>query len=190
MAMRVDKIIMLAVVGVGIYAVIRMAKTTAGAQQGLPPGGSRPVPLSVPTGTLPDLPGSVGTPPTGLAVDTTPAGQPLHLQGGRWYHGRLELTPSASREQVDMMLRQMGFGREAAVMPHAYDVQVFTTPLEASKSIFHEFALQNPGKGTRWFLARWPLSIGEVSVPAPTRPTSMVLLWAAKSPGPELVQAP
>jgi hypothetical protein len=166
--MRPDKLLMLGVVGLGFYAAYRLLTSTTSTS--LPPPPDKPNPLPVPTGALPLNAGPLPSPPANIS---TVDGDPLNLRGGQWYHGRLELSPSATREQVSGQLLTMGFK----------NLSVYVTPLEASQDIFQAFALANPGAGTRWFRARWPLfdDIGNVR-PKPRRPNGLAILWVAAPP--------
>lgn len=169
--MRVDKLLMLGVGALGLYAVYRLTQTSAASQ--LPDGQPkqpRPTPVPILEGPLPDAPGVI--PPAPASLDLV-QGSPLHLQPGRWYHGRLEtgpgpFSPSATREQLRSALVAMGFDGNPfrpEQQPH-----VFMTPQEAAQDIFQAFALANPGRGTRWFRARWPLVL-EGPQPLPSRPS-------------------
>lgn len=165
--------VMLTVVGVGIYAAIRLAKTSAGTPQ-TPNQLAKPTPLDVPSGPLPNLPGPTPPLPSNIRFIE---GSPLKLEPAAWYHGRLETRPgglwsaSSSRELIQRGLENMGFSR----------VQVFMTPQEAAQDIFQSFALANPGSGTRWFRARWPLVI-ERPLVYPGRFSDLTLLWQAAPP--------
>jgi len=153
--MRADKLVMLGVGAMGLYAVYRMLKTDGKA----PPtdSSSAPVPSSLPTSLDAR---QVLTNPTALLLKAqTQYRMRLELQGG--------LPPfaeSSSDAEVAAALTQLGFR----------DVQVFRTapswwPSGAETS--------NPGPGSRFIVAQWGPST--VSVP---RPKAVALIWQAKAP--------
>jgi hypothetical protein len=180
--MKIDAhhLVMIGVVGTGLYALWRLTQTSSSSPQtpsqlSTP---TRPTPLNIPPGPLPSVPGPLPPLPTSTILFVN--GSPLHLRPAAWYHGRLEtngqaspFSPSSSREQIAQGLASMGFGQ----------VQVFMTPQEAAQDIFQPFALAGAATGTRWFRARWPLMI-EGGYPTPTRPAALSLLWEAAPPAP------
>lgn len=108
-------------------------------------------------GTLPDEAGEPGTPPPGSTVMPGPT---ANLGAGHWYAGRIE--DDALRPDD---LTRMGF----------HDVRWFATPDEAAPHV-PDYALDNPGKLTRWFLAQ---AVGKTTF---TFPPGLVLFWSTLAP--------
>lgn len=166
--MRVDKLIMLGVGALGLYAVYRIV--TNPPSSALPPAGVAPhpqVPQVINLLGLPELPGPI-PPPTGQDVKT---GDVFDVENNRWYRGRIETLPAGgafasalTREQIQAKLASLGFDH----------VLVDMDPNEAMVDIPVPFALANPGKGTRWFWARWSQPTTKLS-----RPQGMVLFWTS-----------
>lgn len=164
---------MVGVGALGLYAIYRLVQTPKPSEEHITPmipTREPPTPVIVPPGTLPDQPGAMPTPPADIAVVQGPV---LQLTPGSWYHGRIE-TMNDAREKVQQDLQTLGFG----------NISVFQTPQEAATDIFQPFALANPGRGTRWFRARFPafLPDGNATNPNVPRLPGLVVIWRAAPP--------
>ena len=159
MRLRADQLMVAGVALLGGYAIYRMLLSGPTAAFDSP----------APGGVLPALPGAPGVPPAGsTVVPVTPA---LPLRQGGYYAGRLESVlssgaPSGLGSDIAGALASLGFS----------DVQVWSSPAEASGHV-PDYALANPGAGTRWFKARWGKASG--SIP---RPAALVMVWATLPP--------
>lgn len=105
--------------------------------------------------SLPDKAGPPGVPPPNSTVQTGPT---LHVGLNRWYAGRFE-------EPIPAFLDQ-----------GAWTVSEFGTPEEAAPHM-PPWAMANPGKDTRWFVATWTASKAVL-----TRPPGLVLFWDTMRP--------
>lgn len=175
--MNAKELAILGAIGVGAYVLLR--PSTASDQ---PPPVPRPPDLPPPM-ALPARVGTTPVPPAGTNVVAKP--NELHPQF--WYAGRADLFGTPAMNLPDSWLvgalTSAGFGGssirpdapEAAGQPRA--VLVFHTPQDAKAFGFADWALTDPGVGTRWFYGRWT---GEV--PAMTLPDLIKLLWRANAP--------
>jgi hypothetical protein len=175
MALSAEKVLM---IGVGILGAAFVYKLlTAPKNQNPEPALPGPTPkILPPAAPLPTSAGTIGALPAGLpgpaanggpAVVSTPT---LHLINSRAYRGRVELpagTTSKDPGPVLGLLQSIGFDPGA--------VQVFASPEETAGNI-PDFALQNPGQGTRWFHARYLGATKDVP-----RPPSLVAMWIVSS---------
>lgn len=174
--MRADQWLMIGVGALGVYAVYRLVQPVKPEEVRPEPEprpypqdrGPAPTPVIVPGGALPPSAGPLPPPPPGLSVIQT---DPMLLTPAAWYHGRLELAPTATATDVANILSRLGLT----------DLRVFSTPQEAATDIFQPFALANPGQGTRWFRARLPFTTDSRPVNVP-RPRELVLIWHAAPP--------
>lgn len=151
--MRADKLVMLGVGALGVYAVYRMLKTDGKAL----PTDSASSPGSLPTSL--DARQVLSNPTALLLKAQTQYRMRLELQGG--------LPPFAetsSDSEVASALTQLGFR----------DVQVF----RSAPSWWPQGAeTAGPGAGTRFIVAQW----GPTTVSVP-RPKAVALIWQAKAP--------
>lgn len=171
--MRADQLLILGVAGLGLYALYRMGKakdTAEELQNGLRTE-PRPRP-DIPTGALPERPGIATLPANVVSTQ----GSPIQLTNSRAYFGRIETVspggeisqsfpPNAPRADLINALASFGFD----------GVRVYMSPEEASQAIEVPEALQNAGRGTRWFYGRW--TTPTTSLP---RPPEWALLWVTR----------
>jgi hypothetical protein len=162
MAWSAEKLVMLGVGALGAYAVYRLV--TAPKDQA-PLGAASPQfpakKASADVSTLPVAPGPVGTPPVTLPLASSTTG--LHMTTGLMYRGRFEATPGARPEEVLAQIRSLGFD----------SIILWASAAEAAPNV-PGFALENPGRGTRWFHAIWRGPTADVP-----RPREVVALWIA-----------
>lgn len=177
--MRADQWLMLGVVGIGAYAVYRIARAE-GSSQALPadkvppplnpvfaPAPPRPAPAPAPDVTnLPAMPGPIAAPPPGFALETgadpNKPERAIQLKNSFAYQGRYEEPLSAQLRNLFEAFQTFDLaGARAAGFP--------------------VFALANPGKNTRWFYGRYlgpttgvPGGVASVIV---ERPNELKLLW-------------
>lgn len=164
-----------AVVGLGAYAVYRLLRN--------PPDQG---PIDVPAGAHVPIPGedvSLPMQPTVLVVpppEMATLGDRFDpsLRQGVWYRIRLEtqgsnapFSPDAPREALQAGLGSMGFG------PGPDGVLVYVNADEARKAGFPEWALEGPGRATRWATARW----GKPTRPY-QRPPAFQAAWVTHAP--------
>lgn len=168
MDLSAEKVLMLAVGAIGVFAVYKLVtapKNQAPLDQEQAPR-LPPQPQPTPTTGLPAVAGPLGTPPANFPLVTSPTSPTIHLANSKAYRGRLELAPNATPSDVLALLTQLGLEPSTA--------QVYSTPTQAAPNI-PAFALQNAGQGTRWFHARY-LAPGAIDVP---RPPQLVAMWIA-----------
>ena len=194
--MRADQWIMVGVGALGVYAVYRMIKPAGAATlpepaldlvlpEPLPVTPETPrdqIPVLKPA-PLPPVPPPPPTPPAELpeqpGVLVVPQdspnivyGNPLKLQGGAWYLGRIEAGGGA--EFLDSFLASMGFT----------SISTFGSATEAAQDKFLPYELASPGKHTRWFRARYPAFTldGNPTLPIMARPAQLVHLRRVAAP--------
>ena len=176
--MRAEQWMMLGVVGIGAYAVYRMTKTTPDqAPTDQPPivHPPKPTPVVVPPGVLPDLPGVLASPPTNMVLETGPT---MSLQPAAEYHGRLETISSAGHESAPPLSSTSSQADIENALKSMFGfnvVHVFMTPQAAAQDLFNAYSLSSPGRGTRWFRARFPFVADNPPNSHPSRPTELVL---------------
>ena len=157
--MRADQWFILAIGGLGVYAVIKLVtnKTTADVK-----------PEDVPV-YRPAPPAPPGPTPGGIFLQqniigqNAPPGSAL-LRAGQPYRGRLELAPTSTREQTAATLQQLGFA--------TITVYMNATEAQTADAIPLRDALANPTAGSRWFQAVWQGPSG-----ARALPREVILLW-------------
>ena len=171
------EVVALAVAGLGLYALYRLASASSASSPPLP-GAAPPVPPAA----LPARAGTTPVPPPGVNVAL-----PKDLHPQFWYAGRVELfgTPALTLPTSWLVgtLTTSGFGGsatrpdapEAAFVP--LKVQAFGTPSEAAAAGFPDWSLADAGVGTRWFLGRWTGSVSFTAVPSFVK-----LMWRADVP--------
>lgn len=181
MKLRADQLLMGAVVGLGAYAVYRLARASSGDQQG-------PVEAPTPAGPHVPIPGEDSSLPMQPTVLVVPPPEMATLGGSRldrdlrqgiWYRIRLEtygsnppFSPDSPREALQAGLGTMGFG------PGPDGVLVFVNADEARAAGYPEWALAGPGRGTRWATARWAKPTQPYQ-----RPPAFQAGWATHEPG-------
>ena len=141
MAIRADQVFMLAVVGLGGYAVYRLV-TAKPTREPLPP--DVPI-LTTPTGTRPvDILGNLALEPT------MPVGR------GAWYWGRVELPNVAESPRAGLSVTSTDGDVAAAVRAMGFErVEVHRTPESAASRINSPQALSESRGSSRWFFARF-----------------------------------
>lgn len=185
MALRADQLLMLGVVGLGVYAVYRMQRVTP------KPINPDDIPILNPNGQVP-----FGDRVPNLATEPT-----IRMAADQWYSGRLDLpvgvarpgppgsiqlSASATREMIEQELRQFGFN----------PVQVFMSPTEAQGHIPLPGALAAATEGSRWFSGRWSPALMPDQLPRTrvSRPMFLSLLWYTTNPtrqnGPQFGRSP
>ena len=145
MAIRADQVFMLAVVGLGGYAVYRLV-TARPTREPLPPdvpilnGGRTPA-----TGTRPvDIAGN-------LALEQTmPVGRDT------WYWGRIEMPTVAESPRAGLSVTSTDADIAALVRAMGFErVEVHRTPESAASRISNPQALAESRGSSRWFFARF-----------------------------------
>lgn len=166
-----DRLLILAVAGIGAYAIYRMSRSDAGR--------THEGELKL----LPAAPGPVAPAPADVRLVT---GDPMPFTNSRAYQGRLEttdsqggplppsrsieqLTPEAPREDLTKIVESFGF--------EPGTVRVWMTAEEAAANGTAPFALQNAGRGTRWFYGRYLGPSADVR-----RPKGLAALWIVRGP--------
>ena len=157
--MRADQWFILAIGGIGVYAAIKLLTSK---------------PSQTSTDNVPaNQPNQPVTPPAPVGLQqniigrNAPPGSAL-LRTGQPYRGRLELAPSATREQTTSQLQALGFDT----------ITVYASVAEArvNDAIPLPDALMNPTPGSRWFQAVWRGPSG-----ARALPPQLLLLWPTVS---------
>ena len=158
---------MLGVVGLGITAVILLARAKPRSpgempilQPGQPPLG--------PPAPPPALPPGLNVPAGAILARNTPPGSQI-MNSGTPYRGRIDVAPGDPREtlgraDVRAQLEALGFR----------DVVVYETADEAGDDIPFPDAKASPGRGTRWFRGVWTSTR---SVERRVMPPWITLLW-------------
>lgn len=172
MAIRADQVFMLAVVGLGGYAVYRLVTAK-------PPGERLPpdVPIlnggeaaTTPTGTRPvDILGNLALEPS------MPVGR------SAWYWGRIELPNVAESPRAGLSVTSTDADVAAAVRAMGFDrVEVHPTPESAARRINTPQALAEPTGSSKWFFARFAAP-GQARARIP-RPPWLTILHVTATP--------
>lgn len=147
MKIRADKLLMAGVVGAGLYAAYRMTQ----AKPALP---------------APDN----STEEDGLIL----LGDPLTMQTGRYYRGRLDLPAPANQPILPFNSKgtEEDLGRALVALGFA-DVRVYMSASELPDG-WPASTAASAGAGTRWFQGQW----GQPDVKLP-RPGQLRMIWIA-----------
>lgn len=181
--MRAEQWMLVGIVGIGAYAVWRLTQTTSADQPSAPPDQNPiihppvpfPTPVVIPAGALSNLPGVLPAPPANMVLETGPT---LNLQPAAEYHGRLETISAGGHESAppfSSTSAQADIENALKAMFGFNIVHVFMTPQAAAQDLFNAYSLSTPGRGTRWFRARFPFVMDNPPNPKPVRPTELVL---------------